>query len=96
MQIRNAQSAEKRTEGDESDNLLDCRIAILGLDFEAIKQSDTEAVVKIIRECARCGSRADCVVDLKRDPNNPVWETYCPNAETLIALAKERWEQGSR
>ena len=95
MQSRNPRSADKPTERDESDGLLDCRMAMLGLDFETIKQSDTETVVQIVRECARCGSREACVVDLKRDPNSPVWETYCPNAEALIALAKERWEKGS-
>jgi hypothetical protein len=92
MQIRNAPPSEKPT---ESDGLLDCRMAMLGLDFEAIKQSDVETVAKITRECARCGSREACLVDLKRDPNSPVWETYCPNAEELIALAKARWERGS-
>ena len=95
MQTRDPRSADNPAEGDESDNLLDCRMAMLGLDFDAIKQTDAETVVQIVRECARCGSREACVVDLKRDPNSPVWETYCPNAEALIALAKARWEQGS-
>jgi hypothetical protein len=95
MQIRNPCSADRLTEGDETDGLLDCRLAMLGLDFQAIKQSDAETIVQIVRECARCGSREACLVDLKRDPNSPVWETYCPNAEALIALAKERWEKGS-
>ena len=39
MQIRNAPSSEKPT---ESDGLLDCRMAMLGLDFDALKQSDGE------------------------------------------------------
>jgi hypothetical protein len=38
--------------------------------------------------CKSCGYRETCAVDLKRDPNNPVWETYCPNADAFIALAK--------
>jgi hypothetical protein len=87
MQIRNAPPSEKPT---ESDGLLDCRMAMLGLDFDALKQSDGEILGQIMRECMRCGFREACAVDLKRDPNNPVWETYCPNVGTLIALAETR------
>jgi hypothetical protein len=88
MQIRNAPPSEKPT---ENDGLLDCRMAMLGLDFDALKQSDGEILGQIMRECMRCGFREACAVDLKRDPNNPVWETYCPNARALIALTQARW-----
>ena len=37
-----------------------------------------------MQEGVNCICREPCTVDLKRDPNNPVWETYCPNAGTLI------------
>jgi hypothetical protein len=40
--------------------------------------------------CKSCGYRETCAVDLKRDPNNPVWETYCPNTGAFIALAEAR------
>jgi hypothetical protein len=30
-------------------------------------------------------------LDLRRDPNHPIWETYCPNAATLIALTDPWW-----
>jgi Family of unknown function (DUF6455) len=95
MKIGSAPPSEKAVERDESEGLLDCRMAMLGLDFDAIKRSDGETLAQIVRECTRCGAKEACVVDLKRDPNSPVWETYCPNAEALIALAKERWEKGS-
>jgi hypothetical protein len=45
----------------------------------------------MMRRCLGCGYREACAVDLERDPNNPVWETYCPNAGTLLELAQERW-----
>jgi hypothetical protein len=45
-----------------------------------------------MRNCAECGYREACAVDLKRDPNNPVWETYCPNAKALLGLAEESWQ----
>lgn len=72
---------------DEHDDLLDCRMAMLGLD--AIQGDD--AYKEIRRRCRSCGFREACAVDLERDPNNPVWETYCPNSATLVALARESW-----
>ena len=72
---------------DEHDDLLDCRMAMLGLD--AIEGDD--GYNEIRRCCRSCGFREACAVDLERDPNNPVWETYCPNAGKLVALARESW-----
>ena len=72
---------------DAHDDLLDCRMAMLGLDLI----EDDDAYNEIRRRCTRCGYREACAVDLKRDPNNPVWETYCPNSGMLVALAAESW-----
>jgi hypothetical protein len=72
---------------DQPDDLLDCRMAMLGLDLT----EDDDAYNEIRRRCTSCGYREACAVDLKRDPNNPVWETYCPNSGTLVALAGELW-----
>ena len=72
---------------DEHDELLDCRMAMLGLNFDA---TNGDAFNKIMRRCKNCGYREACAVDLKRDPNNPVWETYCPNTGAFIALAEAR------
>ncbi len=58
---------------DEHDELLDCRMAMLGLNID-VTNGDTFS--KIMRRCKSCGYREVCAVDLKRDPNNPVWETY--------------------
>ena len=83
------QNGNPRLTPDEPDDLLECRMAMLGLD--AIEQGAT--LDEIRRRCTACGDREACAVDLKRDPNNPVWETYCPNADTLIALAGAAWLQ---
>ena len=72
---------------DEHDDLLDCRMAMLGL--EAIEGDNAQNEIR--RRCKSCGYREACAVDLKRDPNNPVWETYCPNAGTLVTLAEKSW-----
>jgi hypothetical protein len=89
MQIRNARSTGKPTKREDHDDLLGCRMAMLGLDLFAI--GDNEKLDEIMRRCTSCSSREACAVDLKRDPNNPVWETYCPNSGALIALAEAWW-----
>jgi len=70
---------------DEHNALLDCRMAMLGLSFDA---TNGDTFNEIMRCCKNCGYREACAVDLKRDPNNPVWETYCSNAGAFIALAE--------
>ncbi len=91
MQIGNPRPTAKPIVPDEHDDLLDCRMAMLGLDLDAIKSGKGDTFDEIRRVCTNCGYREACAVDLKRDPNNPVWETYCPNSDALIALAQVRW-----
>ena len=60
---------------------------MLGLNLDATNRGTFN---EIMRRCKSCGYRDACAVDLKRDPNNPVWETYCPNTGAFIALAEAR------
>ena len=92
MQIRNARSPGKSVKREDHDDLLGCRMAMLGLDLFAIDSRANTALEEIMRQCASCGSREACAVDLKRDPNNPVWETYCPNAKALLGLSEASWQ----
>ena len=78
-------SISMQTTPDKYDELLDCRMAMLGLNLDAIN-GDTFS--EVMRRCKSCSHREACAVDLKRDPNNPVWETYCPNTGAFIALAE--------
>ena len=91
MQRRNARPAGTTVTTGAIGNLLGCRTAMLGLDLHALKTSDKETFDKLVAQCLSCGSRDVCTVDLKRDPNSPVWETYCPNAATIIGLTEACW-----
>jgi hypothetical protein len=73
---------------DACDALLVFRAATLGLDLTATDNCDDETFAAINRRCAACPGRDACELDLRRDPNDPVWECYCPNAPTLVALTR--------
>jgi hypothetical protein len=91
MQIGKPHSTGKPTTPDEHDELLECRMAMLGLQLDATESDDGDMLNEIMRRCKSCGYREACAVDLKRDPNSLVWESYCPNAGALVALAAARW-----
>jgi len=78
--------------GEDHDELLGCRVEMLGLDLATLENGGA-ALHEIMRECMECGYRDACAGDLKRDPNDPIWETYCPNAKTLVGLAEASWQK---
>jgi hypothetical protein len=91
MQIRNADAVGISAARNQH-KLLDCRMAMLGLDFDEIACSHGETLGTIKVRCSRCEFQGACAVDLKRDPNNPVWESYCPNSGVLVELSQEWWQ----
>ena len=92
MTLPNGRSPMDGVAPDEPDELLGCRVAMLGIDESVIKAGSTQALQQIMRNCPDCSYREACAADLKRDPNDPVWETYCPNAKALLGLAAESWK----
>ena len=80
-------SRPKGIRADGSDELLECRIEMLGV--QAIGSGET--LDELRRGCRSCGFREACSVDLRRDPNSPVRETYCPNASKFLQLAEDSW-----
>ena len=88
MEIRNTCRTRTLTKSDEEANVLECRMATLNLDLCLI-QSDQLEEVK--RRCISCSFRKACALDFKRDPNNPVWESYCPNAGVLFGFTEAWW-----
>lgn len=87
MQIHQDRSTELPTTPDEGDELLQCRMTIVGLHSGAIERDYAEAFDKIRRRCMSCRVRETCRADLKRDPHDMAWGAYCPNSRALIALA---------
>ena len=86
MQDQHDRLVESST-ADLGDELLRCRMVIVGLFSGAVERDDSATFESLQRNCLACGDRAPCEADLRDDPANPLWQTYCPNAAKLNALA---------
>lgn len=73
-----------------ADLLLD-RMEALDLDPKEVGGTERRTFQDLQRVCAMCESHRRCARDLAHDAENPVWEDYCPNADTLKALNKMPW-----
>jgi len=62
------------------------RLEALDMDRTALPHTDLLVVRDLERVCALCGEKRRCERDLARHPDDPIWQTYCPNAHTLHAL----------
>ena len=66
------------------------RMNEIKLDREGITQADPQVMRDLQRVCTVCGSKRRCAHELAKNPSDPAWQKYCPNATTLRALAAER------
>jgi len=87
MQDQHDRSVELSATADLDDELLRCRMVIVGLFSGALERDDSATFELLRRNCVACDDRARCEADLRGDPANPVWQRYCPNAAKLNALA---------
>ena len=87
MQDQHDRSVESTATAELGDELLRCRMVIVGLFSGAMERDDGATFELLQRECLACDARAPCEADLRGDPANPVWQRYCPNAAKLNALA---------
>ena len=94
MQDQHDRSAESSASADLGDELLQCRMVIVGLFSGAVERNDSATFASLQRNCLVCGDRAPCEADLRSDPASPAWRNYCPNAAKLTALAAA--EQAAR
>jgi hypothetical protein len=70
-------------------DLLYWRMNEIKLDRKEITQADPQVMRDLQRVCTVCGSKRRCEHQLAKDPSDPVWQKYCPNATTLSALVAE-------
>ena len=88
MQLHPDSPVVSRTSSNE---LLYGRMTTLGLDLDAVEIGDRYTFDTLRQRCAKCDQHDGCAIDFRRDPNNPVWESYCPNAALLNALTELWW-----
>jgi Family of unknown function (DUF6455) len=69
-----------------SADLLYRRLALLGMDAETIKATLPQVMRDMQRCCSDCAQKGRCVHDLDAG-TGPRMPDYCPNAETLAAVA---------
>jgi hypothetical protein len=68
------------------------RLSSLGLDEAELARSEPGVLHDLQRVCSFCVDKSQCMHELKSDPNDTTWQTYCPNMPTLEALEAERDE----
>ena len=71
-------------------DLLYSRMNEIKLDRMEITRADAQVMRDLQRVCTVCGSKRRCEHALAKNPSDPAWQKYCPNATTLLALAAER------
>lgn len=69
-----------------SADLLYRRLALLGMDTAKIKAALPQVLRDMQRCCSECNQKGRCVHDLEAG-TGPLMPDYCPNAETLAAVA---------
>jgi uncharacterized protein YjiS (DUF1127 family) len=77
--------------GSDAADLLLRRMVALDLDRNEVSRTESQTFQELKKNCALCDSRRRCVRDLTHDSSDPIWEQYCPNAGTLLALNALPW-----
>ena len=75
-------------QGPDSADLVYRRMADLGLDREQILRVDARTMWDLEKSCALCASKSRCRHDFACGAPSSAWRDYCPNDETLTALAR--------
>jgi hypothetical protein len=75
--------------GSDAAELLDRRLSALGLSKPELAVKAPAELRDMERLCTLCSSKGRCRRDLAADASDPAWRQYCPNEQTLAALAQE-------
>lgn len=84
--VSSAELIEASARPDATHELLDRRLAALGLSDEEIWKLSPLLLRDLQSTCSRCPDRKRCADDMEISPLAPGWESYCPNAGTLRTL----------
>jgi hypothetical protein len=74
----------------ESADLLPQRLNALHLDAQTFLREHPELANDLKKNCSLCAVKGPCEDDLNKRPYSPVWQRYCPNTMTLLAVTKSR------
>lgn len=68
--------------------LLERRLAALGLPPDEISELLPMLMRDLQRTCTMCQAKSYCIDDMKVSPLADGWESYCPNSGTLRTLVR--------
>ncbi len=74
--------------GPDAANLLYERMRALGISRADVERSAHGLMRDLERTCACCNEKGVCEKDLTKQPNDPGWKNYCPNAVSLEFLTR--------
>ena len=70
--------------------LLRRRLAAHGMTLEEIEQLHPSVARDLEVHCTICDSKGHCLQDFELRPGSQEWKHYCPNADTVAALAAQK------
>lgn len=77
----------------ESADLLPRRLDALNIDMQGLSREQPQLANDLKKHCSLCAVKGQCEHDLDKHPGDPVWQHYCPNTMTLLAISKANVEQ---
>ena len=77
-------------QGPGSAERLQKRLTALGLSRADIERIGAGVARDLERTCGCCGDKSLCREDLERDPDDPQWKEYCPNAISLEGVRRTK------
>ena len=72
--------------GPDAASLLYERMRVLGISRADVENAASGLMRDLERTCACCNEKGVCEKDLKRQPSDPAWKSYCPNVAVLEEL----------
>ena len=84
-------SVDRQDEEGAEAALLARRMSALGVDSETFARYEPDLLGNLQTLCRECEWPERCRHDLRRNPDDVVWEEYCPNATVLNAVSELGW-----